>query len=79
VTVGVVNHENTNANYTLVVSLDNATVVSRSFSLSNNAQWENSVSFAPTHSGTGQKLEFDLYKGSDPSVYRSVYLYLAVT
>jgi uncharacterized membrane protein len=37
------------------------------------------VSFAPTHSGMGQKLEFDLYKGSDPSVYRSVYLYLTVT
>ncbi len=79
VTVGVVSHENTNANYTLVVTLDNAPVASRSFSLANNEQWENSISFAPTHSGTGQKLEFDLYKGSDLSVYRSVYLYLVVT
>lgn len=79
VTVGVVNHENANANYTLVVSLDNAPVASRSFSLANNDQWENSIPFAPTHSGMGQKLEFDLYKGSDPSVYRSVYLYVTVT
>jgi uncharacterized membrane protein len=79
VTVGVVSHENTNANYTLVVTLDNATIASRSFSLANNEPWENSIPFAPPHSGTGQKLEFDLYKGSDPSVYRSVYLYLAVT
>ena len=78
-TVGVVNHENANANYTLVVSLDNAPVASRSFSLANNDQWENSIPFAPTHSGMGQKLEFDLYKGSDPSVYRSVYLYVTVT
>jgi uncharacterized membrane protein len=79
VTVGVVNHENANANYTLVVSLDNAAVANRSFSLANNEQWENSVSFAPTHSGMGQKLAFNLYKGSDPNVYRSVYLYLTVT
>jgi len=79
VTAGVVNHENSNVNYTLVVSLDNATVTSRSFSLANNAQWENSISFAVTHSGAGQKLEFDLYKGSDVGVYRSVYLYLTVT
>ena len=79
VTVGVVNHENSNTNYTLVVTLDNASVLSQSFSLANNGQWENAVSFAPTHSGMGQKLNFNLYKGSDPNVYRSVYLYLTVT
>jgi uncharacterized membrane protein len=79
VTVGVVNHENADANYTLVVRLGNATVATQAFSLANNEPWNYSVSFAPTHSGMGQKLEFDLYKGSDPSVYRSVYLYLTVT
>lgn len=79
VTVGVINNENTNANYTLVVTLGNASVASRSFSLANNGQWENSISFAPTHSGIGQNLNFSLYKGSDPNVYRSVYLYLNVT
>jgi len=80
VTVGVINHENADANYTLVVTLGNASVSSQSFSLANNQEWENSsISFAPTHSGMGQKLEFDLYKGSDPSVYRSVYLFLDVT
>jgi uncharacterized membrane protein len=78
VTVGVVNHENTDANYTLVVSLDNASVATRSLSLANNQKWENPISFAPTHSGMRQKLEFDLYKGSDPNVYRSVYLYVTV-
>ena len=79
VTVGVVSHENANANYTLVVTLDNATITTRSFSLANNEQWENSISFAPTHSGMGQKLGFYLFKGGDPNVYRSVYLYLTVT
>ncbi len=78
VTVGVVNHENANANYTLAVTLDNATVTTRSFSLANNEQWENSISFAPTHSGMGQKLGFYLFKGGDTNVYRSVYLYLTV-
>ena len=79
VTVGVVSHENANANYTLVVTLDNATITTRSFSLANNEQWEHSISFAPTHSGMGQKLGFYLFKGGDPNVYRSVYLYLTVT
>ena len=79
VTVGVVSHENANANYTLVGTLDNATITTRSFSLANNEQWENSISFAPTHSGMGQKLGFYLFKGGDPNVYRSVYLYLTVT
>jgi len=79
VTAGVVNHENANVNYTVVVSLDNATVTSRSFSLANGEQWESSFSFAPTHSGMGQKLNFNLFKEGDPNVYRSVYLYLTVT
>jgi uncharacterized membrane protein len=79
VTVGVVNHENANANYTLVVKLDNATIATRSFSLANDEKWEGSISYTPTHTGLGQKVEFNLYKGSDPEVYRSVYLYLNVT
>lgn len=79
VTVGVVNNENADANYILAVSLDNASVATQSFSLANNQKWEKPIAFAPTHSGMGQKLEFDLYKGGDPNVYRSVYLYLTVT
>ena len=78
VTVGVINHENADANYTLVVRLDNATVATQAFSLANDERWEHSVSFVPTHSGMGQKLDFNLYKGTDPNVYRSVYLYLTV-
>ena len=80
VTVGVVNHENANADYSLVVTLDNKTVVNTtSFSLANSQAWQDSISFTPTQRGMGQKLEFDLYKIGTPSVYRSVYLYLTVT
>ncbi|MGZ4890805.1 MAG: DUF1616 domain-containing protein [Halobacteriota archaeon] len=79
VTVGVVNHENTAVNYTLNVTLANKTINSTSFGLANNQKWENPISFKPTQRGLGQKLEFDLYKEGNTSVYRSVYLYLTVT
>ena len=78
VTVGVVNHENTNAAYTLVVTLANKTVNTTSFSLANSQAWQNPISFTPTQRGLGQKIEFDLYKVGTPNVYRSVYLYLNV-
>jgi uncharacterized membrane protein len=79
VTVGVVNHENANADYTLIVTLANETINTTSFSLANNQTWQNSISFTPTQPGMGQKLEFDLYKAGDLNVYRSVYLYITVT
>ncbi len=79
VTVGVVNHENANTNYTLRVLLANKSVTTKSFSLANGQQWTNVTSFTPTQRGLGQKLEFDLYKGAAPNVYRSVYLYLNVS
>jgi uncharacterized membrane protein len=78
VTVGIVNHENTNAAYTLVVTLANKTVNTTSFSLANSQAWQNQISFTPTQRGLGQKVEFDLYKVGAPNVYRSVYLYLNV-
>jgi uncharacterized membrane protein len=78
VTVGVVNQENTNADYTLVVTLANKTINTTSFSLANNQTWQNSILFTPTQRGMGQKMEFDLYKAGTPNVYRSVYLYLTV-
>jgi uncharacterized membrane protein len=78
VTVGVVNHENANADYTLVVTLDNKTVNTTSFSLANSQTWQEAISFTPTHRGMGQKIEFDLYKTGTQPVYRSVYLYLTV-
>jgi uncharacterized membrane protein len=78
VTVGVVNHENTNADYTLVATLANKTINTTSFSLANNQTWQNAISFTPIQRGVGQKMEFDLYKAGTASVYRSVYLYLNV-
>jgi uncharacterized membrane protein len=79
VTVVVVNHENANVNYYLMVKLGNATVATRSFSLTNDAKWEDSISYTPTHTGLGQKLDFFLFKDGNTTVYRSAYLYLTVT
>jgi len=78
VTVGVVNHENANTDYKLVVAFANKTINSTSFSLPNNQTWQSSIAFTPTQRGVGQKMEFDLYKAGDPNVYRSVYLYVTV-
>jgi uncharacterized membrane protein len=79
VTVGVANHENANVNYTLVVTFTNKTIRTESFSLANNQTLEKSISFQAASAGSGQKLTFDLYKGDDATVYRSVYLLVNVT
>ncbi|MGZ4901406.1 MAG: DUF1616 domain-containing protein [Halobacteriota archaeon] len=78
VTVGVVNHENVRVNYTLVTTLNNKTINQQSLTIANGQTWEQAIPFTPTTRGMGQKLEFDLYKGTDPTAYRSVYLYLNV-
>jgi Protein of unknown function (DUF1616) len=78
VKVRVVNHENASADYRLVVTLTNKTIYSTSFGLSNNPGWERSIAFTPTQLGMGQKLNFNLYKGGNSSVYRNVYLYVNV-
>jgi uncharacterized membrane protein len=79
VTVGVVNHENAVVKYTLVATLSNKTITTESFSLANNQQWQHSIPFTPTTRGSGQKLAFNLYKGGETNVYRSVYLFVTVT
>ena len=77
VTVSVVNHENANVDYRLVATLANKTVTTKTFSLA-NGPWEDSISFTPTTRGAEQKMQVDLYKGGNTTVYRSVYLVLTV-
>jgi uncharacterized membrane protein len=79
VTAGVVNHENANVNYTLVVTLTNKTIRTESFSLANNQTLQENISFKAASKSSGQKLTFDLYKGDNANVYRSVYLLVNVT
>ncbi|MGA9080019.1 MAG: DUF1616 domain-containing protein [Halobacteriota archaeon] len=79
VTVGVVNHENANANYTLVVTLDNATLSSRSFTLANSEQWQNSVAVTPDRIGQDMKLSFLLYEDDNSAPLQTTHLWVNVT
>jgi len=56
VTVGVVNHENADVDYTLVATLANKTISNQSFGLANTQQWQGSISFTATTRGSGQKI-----------------------
>lgn len=78
VIVGVVNHENADVSYRLVMQLNNTTLDTRSFTLANNEKWEQPLSFKAGERGAAQKVTFSLYKGSDANVYRSVYLFVNV-
>jgi uncharacterized membrane protein len=78
VVVGVVNHENADVSYRLVMQLNNTTLDTRSFTLANNEKWEQPLSFTAKQRGAAQKVTFDLFKGSDPNAYRSVYLFITV-
>jgi uncharacterized membrane protein len=78
VVVGVINHENSEMSYRLVAKFNNTTFATKSFTLANNEKWEQPLSFTATSRGASQKVTFDLLKGSDANVYRSVYLFVNV-
>lgn len=78
VVVGVINRENAEVSYRLVADFNNTTFATKSFTLANNEKWEQPLSFTATQPGASQKVTFDLFKGSDANVYRSVYLLVAV-
>ncbi|MDD1763105.1 MAG: DUF1616 domain-containing protein [Methanobacteriaceae archaeon] len=79
ITLGVVNHEYQKTNYLLVVKLDNSTIYSEEFSLSDKEKKEIPLEFAAKSSGS-QKLEMFLYKSPDTSnVYRYLFLQLNIS
>ena len=79
VLIGIVNHEQTNSTYNLVVDLDNKNLLNQNITLLNNETKVIPFSFiAPV--GKQQKLQFLLYKLPDmKNVYRSVYLNVNVS
>lgn len=78
VLVGVINRENAVVSYQLVAKFNNTTFATKSFTLANNEKWEQPLSFTATTRGASQKVTFDLFKGADANVYRSVYLLVDV-
>jgi len=84
VTVGVINEENSNMTYDLIVELENnanVTVLdSEKLALINDQVWEKSVNLTADHNGTDMKVEFLLYKDENlTSSYRECHLWVNAT
>ncbi|MGB8217128.1 MAG: DUF1616 domain-containing protein [Candidatus Methanoperedens sp.] len=74
--VGVVNHEYSDVNYTLLVQVKNDTFLERKIFLSNNETWEKPVSFTINTTGSNLKLEFLLYIEGNVTPYRETHLWI---
>ncbi len=80
VIVGVVNHEYATVNYTMQLSLNNSSFLSRDITLQHNETWEKPVTYVLKRPGDSQKLEFFLYKdGNFTAPYRDLHLWVNVS
>ncbi len=80
VIVGVVNHEYAKVNYTMNLSLNNSTIMSKKISLENNRTWEQPVRYILDKPGDEQKLQFFLYKENNlTEPYRDLHLWVNVS
>lgn len=77
--IGMVNHEYSLVNYTMVVSLDKEILESEKVTLENNQKSEKIITFIPSIVGTDKKLEFSLFKEDVNSPYRYLYLWVNVS
>lgn len=75
--VGVTNHEHRDTTYTVVISLENRTVTSRTATVDEGDTWEDTFSFAPTSTGH-KRLWIRLYKGSSAELPNETYRDLRV-
>jgi len=88
VIIGIVNHENEIASYTLRVVIDgtpvpiyfegNYTSEISMIELTHNEKWEEQVGFTPQHTGKNQKVEFILYKNNKPTSDKPLHLWIDV-
>jgi hypothetical protein len=80
VLVGVVNHEYARVNFSLRLSLNNSSILSKNLTLQKNQTWEQPVSYVLNETGDEQKLEFFLYKdGNFSAPYRDLHLRVSVS
>ncbi len=88
VTLGVVNQEQKTAAYFITVLIDgepvNIKYAGQSLAkigplvLQQDEKWEQEISFAPTHSGDNQKVEFQLYRDDGSSPVHTLTLWIGV-
>jgi len=84
--IGITNHENQTELYSVEITIDGKIVNVYSdgetnsllgpIKLVNRENWEQEIGFAPPHVGTGQEVEFILYKNSDSNPYRTLKLWI---
>jgi uncharacterized membrane protein len=80
VIVGVVNHEYALVNYSMWISLDNTSILSRNMTLQHNETWEKPVTYVLNKTGDEQKLELLLYKEDNyTGPYRDLHLWVNVS
>lgn len=83
-TIGIANHEHRNVSYSVGIYLDDG--VNRSLlhteniGLTQGEKWEKGIDLMPNDTGTGMKLEFDLFMdGNMTSPYRETHLWVNVS
>jgi uncharacterized membrane protein len=84
VTVGIVNHEQQDTSYELVVRLkdsNKSTVLySENVSIADNQTWQKVLYFKPDRTGSNMKMEFQLYRNNELGApYRETYLPVTVS
>ncbi len=77
--VGIVNHEYSDINYTLLAQIKNDTFLERKMKLSHNQTWEKPVGFTINRTGSSLKLEFLLYQEDNGVPYRETHLWVNST
>lgn len=79
VIIGILNHENKNVDYHLIVSSDGAVMSEQNITITNGNKTEIPYNFTVSSPGN-KKIEFLLYKLPDTTnVYRSLHLFVNVT
>jgi uncharacterized membrane protein len=79
VTLGIVNHELATTDYHVRIVISGQEVGEvESVILAHGEGWEQPVSLAPTEVGEAQKVEFQLYRGSESKAYHTLDLWVDV-
>jgi uncharacterized membrane protein len=89
VTVGIVNHENRSATYSLQVKVDNAQVEVNyqgeilpalgQLNIPSGQAWQGQIGFVPGHVGDNQEVEFLRFNGNSKTPENTLHLWINVT
>jgi uncharacterized membrane protein len=88
-TLGIVNHEQQNTSYTIVMQIDGSQVgipfqgeIVQSLGpivLAPEEKWQQEIGIVPQHTGENQEVELQLYKDNGTEPYLTLHLWVNVT